>query len=187
VGALLAGAALLGGCINADKPVNRFQPATQKQAATANGQQSANVGNGAAASQNGGQSGTQTGSNNGQLNQFRTNNSPGVGQQNGDPNQRIGLTTGTLTNGNTGVATDSRFGNNVQPASGFAAGQNSNVRPIATSLNNNSTPAGPQPIVPLNAAPLDPTPARNSPAPVSMQSGDRDLNNGTSSGMPAFK
>ena len=183
-GVLLMGAAMLGGCLNTDKPVNKYQPATQKQAANSNGQQ-VPVNSQARPGANG-QSNDPNAINNGQPNQFRTNNSTGT-QPNVDPNARIGITGGPANStnpANYGTAADPRLSNSVQPAGGLAANPNANpnLRPIATSNNN---PNAIQPILPNGASPsqsnlsnfppLDPTP-RNSPAPVSMQGGDRDLN-----------
>jgi hypothetical protein len=178
-GALLAGAAMLSGCLNADKDKPKY-PAIPKPVAT--NQQNVNLGNGnqpgamnppANSANTFGPSGTTNNAT--QPNQYRSNNSNGSPT---DPNARINMNGGPLNNGNPNVGS-----NNPQPYNGSAQLTSNNgmpnLKPIGSNSMNPNQPVmangGGQPGNVITMPAPDATP-RNGPPPISAQAMDGDLN-----------
>lgn len=181
-GALLAGSAMLGGCLSTDKPAPKYnniqKPVNNTTNQAANGQpgfgpQQTTTNNAAQPnSTNFGQANTN--------NQFRTNN---FSNTPADPNPRIGMTGGPVN-----PAANNAAGtpyNGIQPAGGVNANPGTtDLRPIGTNVNNSNSikpiMAGAQPAgSPANGQQPTGSAAmpQPDPPPVSMQNNDRDLNN----------
>jgi hypothetical protein len=185
-GALLAGAAMLSGCLNSDKPKPLYPANTTKPANTTTNQPTSNQSNNPQGF--GGQPNNATpfgpgnaANNNGQSNLGRSNNS--IGALN-DAN-RVGLNSGPINNGGANAVPNNAppYNGNLQPVGGIAANSGAaSLQPIGRSTNslNPIQPVNPngsgQPGNVVGMPPLDPPPSRSAPAPVSMQGADGDVN-----------
>ena len=188
-GALLAGAAMLGGCLSADKPIAKRPASTQKPVVNAAGQPLAGqptVGQPGLGAQptnpTSNSFGQPTSNNTAQPNnnQSRTNNSVVAPA---DPNPRIGVIGGPINPGvNTAAGNSQPPYNGIQPTGGFGANPGTaDLRPIGTNVNNSNAI---KPVMAGGAAGMPPP----DPPPVVMQGNDRDaLNNSVRSGPPALK
>jgi len=174
VGALLAGTAILGGCLSADKPIVKNRDNTQRQATTT-GQATtgpATTGQTATGARPANTNTNNVSTGNAATDGFRTNNSVATPT---DPNSRIGVNVGAINPAVNTTTGNQPLNNGVQPAIGFKDNSgNTDLKPIGTNVTNSNAI---KPVTATNISAVQPPPdppPTNNPMPVSLQGSDRD-------------